>query len=76
MIEQVTPKKPSKQALLHAALLYESNSNYAVDVHAFNGFAAGLGLNELEAVQYLKQELGDEYPSSIPDSYEFGIRFR
>jgi len=63
----------SKETLIKVALLLISESPYEADHVALTGFMHMAGITdkaELEA--YLKSELGDEYPTVLPSSFQYG----
>jgi hypothetical protein len=58
---------PSKENMIRVAHILISDSRYEVDHAAVRGFMYGCGFESILPFEtWLKEQLGDEYPRSLP----------
>ena len=64
--------KISKCYLKHIALIELSDSNYTSDVFSLRGFAIALSLEPHELAGWLREQLGEDYPTILPENWIYG----
>lgn len=66
LVQQATHDQTEKD-LMRLAYLVISQSNYAVDIASLNGFALGIGIHPGKLEGWLREKLGDKFPTELPD---------